>query len=226
MVFIGPEVPLEIQKIRAERRKLLLGKVDQQEEEQDVGDATDQVDETKKVDLKSDSESDDDDGWVGPSLPSQNIDEVSAEQEAIDRLQRRADELPDEDRSDRANWMNLALGEQPSYNPKTLRRHDFKVDSSWTEKQSVRSKRLADEMMGLTDSSETAKRSKQSSSGEENIENSEENRQTLLEEHLSRRRGQDDLDWNKVRGTGLNNEKLNEIVTKARKMNDKFQRAT
>lgn len=219
--FVGPLVPENIQHVRDLRRKQETAPAQQ-----------------------SGYESSDDD--IGPQLPAAE----ESDADALERMRQR--ELADQDGepqsnlgSDRANWMSVALGgptnDNISYNPKTFRRNiTVQIDKSWTETQAERSKRQADEMMGIKTRlvSPPRKTVRGDNRKEDENEISEDERAaqpSLLEEHMARRAQQKQTDgqgkafnWERDMkgGRGGSNSKVTEFVNQARSMNDKFARGS
>ncbi|KAI8134573.1 hypothetical protein DUD61_001722 [Geotrichum candidum] len=224
---VGPPVPTHIQQLRDLRRKQ----------------------QTAPPVQESENESSDDDNF-GPQLPT--TEESNAE--AIERLKQR--ELADQAGApgsnlgaDRSSWMSVALGGPTSgdvsYNPKTFRRNvAVQMDKSWTETQAERSKRQAEEMMGIKARPVSPPRKTLRLDTEKQDEDHQKNsheearaaQPSLLEEHMARRAqqkreekrdGRDkSFDWERDMkgGRGGNGAKVAEFVNQARAMNDKFAR--
>lgn len=156
---VGPPVPDSIQKLRNLRRA----------KQQAISDIPPIVPDQDKPNPEKaqqpHSSSDDDDDSFGPQLPSANTNED--DQEAIARLIAREESKGTSSESilgsDRANWISLALGgsaaseSEITYNPKTFRRNvtTATVDKTWRESHSERTKRQADEMMGMSSNLKT-----------------------------------------------------------------------
>jgi hypothetical protein len=225
--FVGPPVPTHIQQLRDLRRKQQAARPAQENE----------------------SESSDDDDF-GPQLPAAE----ESDADALERLRQRelydqAGALHTNIGADRSSWMSVALGGPTSgnvsYNPKTFRRNvALQMDKSWTETQAERSKRQADEMMGIKTRPVSPPRKtprfdkeKQDEDRQNNSHNEARAAQpSLLEEHMARRAqqkreenrdGRDkSFDWERDMkgGRGGNGAKVAEFVNQARAMNDKFAR--
>lgn len=210
VAFVGPRVPEHIQKLRNERRKT------RDEKGIDLPQEAAQGDDDNAVAVftgplpaepqeSSATESSDDDGF-GPQIPTASAEDE--EQAALERLQARtvaAPELESNLGSDRSNWLASALGasgngEDISYNPKSFRRNaPLKMDKSWTETQEERSKREAQDMMGLS-----AKKAKTDSKPSSTPQDAPEvtkpapggNQASLLEEHRQRRLAEKEIEDN------------------------------
>ncbi|KAF5098557.1 hypothetical protein D0Z00_002000 [Geotrichum galactomycetum] len=226
-MFVGPPVPTHIQQLRELRRKQQTAPAQESENES----------------------SDDDD--FGPQLPAAE----ESDADALERLRQR--ELADQAGAprtnlgaDRSSWMSVALGGPTSgdvsYNPKTFRRNvTVQMDKSWTETQAERSKRQADEMMGIktrpvSPPRKTLRLNKEKQDEDHQTPSYDEARAaqpSLLEEHMARRAqqkreeekkdGRDkSFDWERDMkgGRGGNGAKVAEFVNQARAMNDKFAR--
>lgn len=244
-LVVGPLVPENIQKIRALRRKQAQeGILKETPVENPIPNSEDR-----------NESSSDDDGDIGPQLPVEAGD-VEDEAAALARLQERANSSTVGPESalvaDRANWMSVALGggnasTDISYNPKTFRRNiSISMDKSWTETQAERSKRQADEMMGLKkDDSRKADPKKKVKPDDQPQESSPLNDErasmpSLLEEHMAKRNAQQQksheeqkeggsFNWERdIQGKGrsANTKKVAAFVSQAKSMNDKFSRAS
>lgn len=239
--FVGPPVPEGIQKkrtlLRQERSKLLV-----------TVELPKSVASSALEDVQDSSS--EDEGDFGPQLPSgPEAGAIDEEAAAIRRLQERVSKQDEESGSvlgaDRANWMSVALGgsgdqDEASYNPKTFRRNvSIQIDKSWTETQSERSKRQADEMMGINADESRKKGKQEAKKSKEHSPESDEraNMPSLLEEHMAKRseeaklkkNAKDSFDWERDvqgKGRGAGSKKVAEIVSQARTMNDRFSRAS
>ena len=228
LVLIGPEVPEHIKKTRSQRRSFVKENVEFEQPEPVEAPQSGSAETKALPEPDSDSDSDD----FGPPLPVTDADAEAAEKEALARLNERALAAePEEKLSDRGNWMSLALGEsqQISHDPKTFRRRPAAgVDSSWSETQGQRSKRLADEMMGL--SSESKKKPKNYLAEDEPVEDERigPERPSLLEEHRARRNNDDEEKDEKFvfrKGSGTSNKNLEEFVSRAKQLGSRFEHA-
>lgn len=210
---VGPEIPEDIQKIRNERRRI------REEEQKATIEKIEKPAVAKTADEDEDGSSSSDDDGFGPQLPPASNDNDD-EKAALERLQKRSVETPNKS-NDRSNWLRTALGDkdEPSYNPKTFRRNpSMNLNSS--ETQATRSKRLADEMMGLGQT--------KTEKTEEDVEEPEEDKgPSLLEQHKSKKsksKNEDDsFNWEKDMKKA-NNKKLSEFLDSAKSMNDKFHK--
>lgn len=247
--FVGPPVPERIQKLRNLKREQSKASVEEIAQHDDAA-ATVEPPPAEE----EDGSSSEDDGDFGPQLP---VGPASAEEEeaALARLHERSNDAGKETESalgsDRASWMSVALGggserEEITYNPKTFRRNiSVKMDKSWTEKASDRSKRQADEMMGLnkraapTDDSQ--KKPKLHESKEAPPEDLRDHMPSLLDEHMAKRgaeqknvkaekgQGEGSFNWERdIQGKGraANSQKVAAFVNQAKSMNDRFSRAS
>ncbi|KAA8905528.1 hypothetical protein TRICI_005275 [Trichomonascus ciferrii] len=223
--FVGPAVPKEIQQIRDARRK------EREEEQNAIEERLKQEAEAGKKEDKEDDESSSDDDGFGPLPPPPTAESATEEEEqaALERLKKRSQETAGTS-ANRTNWLSTALGEkeEPSYDPKTFRRKQS-AGLSMSESQTARSKRLADEMMGLSGNQSAKPVKKDEPAEQEPIEPSG---PSLLETHRqqkARKTKQNDDDdqfnWEKdIKHAKPSNKKLSEFLDSAKSMNDRFQR--
>lgn len=253
MTPVGPPVPLDIQRIRAERRKKAqLSAVSSPalHLRQEAGKDSDQ-----------DGSSSDDDDAFGPQLADTESHE-DAEKQALERLKARSleqDRLQNDttgngqkNMADKSNWMAFALGQKPeevSYNPKTFRRNISSASSistaSTTETENERTKRMADEMMGLSKSNDSKTKRSKTEPKDEDVEEDDvyfvarRDEPSLLDQHLMKRReekkakskskkDQDNrFNWERdMKGGTVSSRKVQEIVGQAKDMASKFSRST
>lgn len=247
--FVGPPVPERIQKLRNLKREQAKASVEEiaHKNEDTTGSLEPPPEEAEA------GSSSEDDGDFGPQLPA---GPATAEEEeaALARLHERAADAGKEPESalgsDRSSWMSVALGagserEEITYNPKTFRRNmSVKMDKSWTEKASDRSKRQADEMMGLKRAAPTVdgqKKPKLQESNEAPPEDLRDHMPSLLDEHVAKRsaeqktaksekgQGEGSFNWERdIQGKGraANSQKFAAFVNQAKSMNDRFSRAS
>lgn len=217
--FVGPAVPEDIQRVRDARRK--------DHEEQQKADEERLNQKEAGAEVEEDSSSDDDGFGPLPPPPTTAGAIEDEEKAALERLKKRSQETAGSS-TNRANWLSTALGEkeEPSYNPKTFRRRQS-AGISMNESQAARSKRLADEMMGLSGGKSTQPKKDQP------VEQGpvEPTGPSLLETHRqqkARKTKQDDDDqfnWeNDIKHSKPSNKKLSEFLDSAKTMNDRFQR--
>lgn len=107
--FVGPPVPEDIQRIRMERKKRILQEAESVEAKLDQSTLS-------KSEHHEESESDSDDGMIGPAPPTRE-DPDDAERMAQQRLAQRADQEGDAGPTsvlgtDRNSWLAQALGQK------------------------------------------------------------------------------------------------------------------
>lgn len=222
--FVGPAVPEEIQKIREGRRK------EREEEERAIEERLNQKEEMVEKEEDDDSSSDDDGFGPLPPPPPTAAKTEDEEKAALERLKKRSQETAGPS-TNRANWLSAALGEkeEPSYDPKTFRRKQT-AGLAMNESQAARTKRLADEMMGLSGNKSTASPAKKDEPVE--TEPIEPTGPSLLETHRQQKARKtkekdddDQFNWEKdIKHSKPSNKKLSEFLDTAKSMNDRFQR--
>lgn len=270
-VLVGPPIPKHIQALRDKRRKDILNAIKKLQEK-----ATFKVDDKPNVTSDSVSNSDsssDEDGIFGPQLPVATAPTAEDEEKmALERLKERSvntalsskeDSESTKDPGDRSTWMDFALGhgkeEEITYDPKTFRRRVNKPRNKTNnffakESAAEKSKRLADEMMGIHQNENISqKRQKQddnSSRDTQDVFDYRKNEPSLLEQHLEKRKkekiekskkklnknhhkghnDEDDRDrfvWNRdMKSTTITSSKIQEVVNQAKDMQSRFARGS
>lgn len=224
--FVGPVVPEGIQNVRDAKRK------EREVEQKAIEERLTQKGEVGKEEDngEEDDSSSDDDGF-GPLPPPPTAAAAGDEEEkaALERLKKRSQETAGTG-TNRTNWLSTALGEkeEPSYDPKTFRRKQ-PTGLSMSESQTARSKRLADEMMGLSSNNSAKPVKKDEPIEHEPIEPSG---PSLLESHRQQKARKtkqnndtDQFNWEKdIKYTKPSNKKLSEFLDSAKSMNDRFHR--
>lgn len=250
---VGPPVPEHIQRARQERFAR------QNESTPPLSINTTQAPHVSH----SDSESDDD---LGPQLPTAGPLQQDVEKAALERLHSRSQDPRELDQNsknsaDRSSWMAFALGQKVdkdnvTYNPKTLRRNvaiGGATNDTWKESETERTKRLADEMMGLG-SDKSLKKAKTEAPKEEEEDSEDEayfsarrSQPTLLEQHAQKReeekasgktkstkkkgKGRDEDDerfsWSRdMKGGSMGAHKVQQMVNQAKDMSTRFSRGS
>lgn len=275
-VLVGPPIPKHIQALRDKRRKDLLEAIRKLQEASNL-EASDKPNTLSNPKSHSESHSDDsssnEDEIFGPQVPVVEAPTTEEEEKkALERLKERSlnrslnlkkDSETKNDPGDRSTWMEFALGlgkeEEVTYDPKTFRRRVNKPrnkDNFFAKESAAeKSKRLADEMMGIhSNDKRTEKRQKQEESSKKQDDqeffNYRKNEPSLLEQHLEKRKkekiekgknklaknfykrnnDEDDFErfvWNRdMKSTTVTNTKIQEIVNQAKDMQSKFARGS